>query len=265
MNQQAVDIDVNTVAIAGFIIFALLSGFIVFFIILYRQMQAHHQREKERIRVEMERQQLAAQLEISEETMRRISMEIHDNVGQVLTLAKLQLNQITPEKMQEGLSNGRDLITRALSDLRNLSRSLNGQFLTSVNLAEALERELGLIRGTGVMECQLHVNTYIPTLSDRHQIMLFRCTQEAMSNAMKHSKGSQLIVDLSCETEILKVTVTDNGEGLDISAMTSGVGMKSLKERMEMIGGHFSINSAPGNGTSVVLTVPVQPENTQHA
>jgi signal transduction histidine kinase len=264
MNPNAVDINVNTVAITGFLIFALLGGFIVFFIILYRQTQRNHQREKERIRVEMERQQLEAQLEITEETMRRISMEIHDNVGQVLSLAKLQLAQTSPDKIEESIHAGRDLITRALADLRNLSRSLNGQYITEISLSDAIQRELKLVSGTGTLECQFFSDDDIPALTDRQQIMLFRCIQESISNAIKHAKGNGIIIHLKYANSVLTASIEDNGQGMDLANVTHGIGMQSLSERMHLISGEMHLESAPNKGTKITLTLPVLAETTQY-
>ena len=149
-----------------------------------------------------------------------------------------------------------ELVSRALADLRNLSRSLNGNFILENGLVRSVERELDVIEKSGIIQCVFsHVGEY-PRLSPQHEIIVFRCVQEALNNAVKHSQCTALNVEISTIENSVSIVVTDNGKGLSASD-NEGIGMNSMKQRIATLGGQMQVKSS-ANGTSVLFQLPNQ-------
>src|SRR5215217_4883298 len=130
---------------------------LTFFFLLFLQnsrRKFHHQQELQMIQTRFEQEILLAQLEIQEQTLKNISEEIHDNIGQTLSLVKLNLNTINIAQENGALQkidNSRDLVTKAITDLRSLSKSLHSDSILSAGLISAIEYELGLIEKVGTI------------------------------------------------------------------------------------------------------------------
>src|SRR5690606_37149424 len=146
---------------------------------------------------------LRTQLELSEQVMRNISEEIHDNIGQTLTVAKLSLNAMSDNDYKEHARNAKELITRSLQDLRNLSKALNGDYILREGLQNALAREVDVINASGELNCVFEGEIPANWLTANSEIILFRCVQEALSNALKHASASCIKVVSAMAQDLL--------------------------------------------------------------
>ena len=133
--------------ITGTIIFLLVALFMVSFLFLYRKRQHHHLKEKEQMKNEFKQELLRTQLEIQEQTFKTISQEIHDNIGQMLSLAKMNLSkfEIDRHNSDEAVLSAKNLVSRAVSELRELSKTLNTDTISSIGLIKSIELELQLV------------------------------------------------------------------------------------------------------------------------
>jgi len=145
---------VGTVVILFFVVF-----FYLFLIQLHRR-RIKHQEEMFALTVQYEQTLLQSQLEIQEQTFKNISQEIHDNIGQVLSLAKLTLNTIETAEANDKINITEELLGKAINDLRNLSRSLNSEKITDSGLAQALQHELSVIEKVSSIQTQFLINGY---------------------------------------------------------------------------------------------------------
>ena len=140
------------------LIILLLLIFSILLLLKYRRKRNSHRHEKQQLQNVFQQELLRSQLEIQEQTFKNISQEIHDNIGQVLTLAKLNINTMPdcPSKdLQEKINDTRELITKAIQDLRDLSKSLNTDFVTEMGLIKSIEYELNLVKKIGGLETSL--------------------------------------------------------------------------------------------------------------
>lgn len=243
--------SIVTISIFGVALAVIVLSFFIFFIFKYRQRQEEHKREKELLMMEMTR----AQMEIQEQTMQNISLEIHDNIGQTLSLAKMHINSITADNVEQQKTESRDLISRAVQGLRDLSKSLNGDYILDLGLEGAILRELKIIEATGVFKTDFEGDDKDPGLGEQEEVILFRCVQEAMNNAVKHSEANLLKVELRCPRDQVVITVTDNGKGFADDKVKS-VGMHSIERRIKMLGGKFSMGNLSQGGAQLIFTVP---------
>src|SRR6476620_6874685 len=139
--------EVGIIVIASFFLLLVAVG-IIALVMVYRRKQAEYIHEQTRMKAAFEKELLGAQLEIQEQTMKHIAQEIHDNIGGTLTLAKLNLNTIRTEQTNgsaEKIGNAKELVTKAIGDLRILSKTLHGEAVLSAGIINAIEMELKLI------------------------------------------------------------------------------------------------------------------------
>jgi two-component system, NarL family, sensor kinase len=245
---------------------SLLVGFLVAVIIVFvLEFKKRQKRQHELLNAQFQQELLRTQLEIQEQTFRNISQEIHDNIGQVLTLAKLNLNTITSHSVSEDinnkLTNSKDLITKAIQDLRDLSKSLNTEFISEAGLLKSIEYELELLRRTGSIQIiTMQEGEYYP-LPQQKELILFRIFQEVLNNIMKHSQATEIKVILNFQPQHFSLEILDNGDGFNSDEVGQngqyGLGIKNMQNRSKIIGANFTINSQPGKGTTVRIDLPI--------
>ena len=237
------------IIIASFV-FLLLAFFIIYLAIF-------HNKRKSIFRQQL----LQTQLEIQEQTLKTISEEIHDNVGQVLSLAKLNLNTvgaIADQQVQSKIDSTKDLVSKAINDLRDLSRSLHGEKIGEIGLQEAIANELKIIQNTGQFETELNINGQLYKQDPQKEMVLFRIVQEALHNAVKHSSADHLKVLMNYNAAYFSLTITDDGNGFapdQLLTSQSGIGLKSMRNRAALIGGEFDVHSSK-DGTAISIQLP---------
>lgn len=239
----------------------LLISIILVSAILYYNRRRKHTQEKKMMQSEFQQELLRTQLEIQEQTLKNISEEIHDNIGQVLSLAKLHLNTVpsTDEASMAKVSDAKELVSKAINDLRDLSRSLHGEKLAEIGLQQTITNELKTLQNLGQFKTSLQVNGDVYKLDNQKSIVLFRMVQEALHNALKYSKASSISVELHYEPTVFKLAVCDDGVGFDQQLQNpneTGIGLKNIKNRAALLGGNISVNSSPGNGTKIYIAIP---------
>lgn len=248
------------IIVIGSAFFLLVAIGIILLVFVYQKKQARYLQEKAALKAAFEKELLEAQLEMQELTLKNIAQEIHDNIGQTLSLAKLNLNTINPEKaaaLPEKLANTKELVSKAISDLRTLSKTLHNEAVLSLGLAEAIELELRLIEKAGVFQTALNVNGSPASLDPQKELILFRAVQEALNNAIKHSGASRIDVNLQYTDAELQVAVKDNGKGFRTDVAGQGSGMRNMQNRAMLIGGHFRVSSTEAAGTEIRLNLPI--------
>ena len=198
-----------------------------------------------------EREISETQIEIREETLRNISWELHDNIGQLMTLAKLQV-QMVPEK-SENLEEASETIGKAIRELRVLSKLINPEALKNLSLEEALQLEMERFNRLEFLEASLTVDGTPKPLDAKEEIIIFRILQEFFSNTIKHSKASTLCVGIDYMDGNLTITADDDGVGFDENLNFAGIGIKNMKNRARLIDADLQIESEKDRGTILRL------------
>ena len=210
---------------------------------------------------------LATELSLAEERVRRqIAHELHDYLGQLLVVSRLKITQAMPRVSDDMTQQQLRDADRSLQDCISYTRSLVAE------LTPPVLREFGLVMGLTWLADQMEqhgltvaVTIGAPSVALREDdsILLFQCVRELLMNVVKHAGASHaaLVIALTPDHR-LTITVTDRGRGFDPAAeqvaSVEHFGLFSIRERMEAIGGALSITSAPGQGTSAMLTLPVE-------
>jgi two-component system, NarL family, sensor kinase len=257
--------EIYFVIIIGAILGLLLIGFIVSMLIFYKQRQHRQEQEMESIKDKYDKEVLRSQLEIQENTFKTISQELHDNIGQMLSVVKLSLSALPLEKdhpAHDLAVHSREVLNKAIFDLSHLTKSLHTDRIRDVGLVESMKFELTTIRNTGLLQTQFAVTGLETTLPEQKSIFLFRMFQEALNNILKHSRATDVSVGVEyMEDETFVLEVKDNGVGFDpdevpVTNSGKGVGLKSMMNRAKMIGAEIRIESIKQKGTKVVIKLP---------
>mgnify|MGYP001574993141 CR=1 FL=1 len=241
------------------VIFLAAALFFLLYVNLYNKKKRKLIKEKQQLESQHTQALLQTQLEIQEQTLKTISQEIHDNVGQALSLAKLNLNTLdfdTGASKEEKIENSILLVGKAINDLRDLSRSLNGDKIADLGLQDAIDNELKIIRNTGLMHTNLTTEGAPYVLQNQHEMVIFRIVQESLNNAVKHSKAKNINIHINYQPSHCSITIADDGEGFNanlLEATQTGIGLKNMQNRANLIHANFSIESAPGKGTTVLI------------
>ncbi|OGV42578.1 MAG: hypothetical protein A2X46_04755 [Lentisphaerae bacterium GWF2_57_35] len=218
----------------------------------------------ERKRIEEERRQLALRLlDIQEEERKRLSSTLHDHLGQLLTLTRLELGslQLADKDSQKNHANALQHLNEALQSIRNMAISLRPPILDDLGLEAALETLAEEFEeGSKIVTKFQRLGAKNNTLSKSVQTCFYRVLQEALTNVAKHARATHVDVALQFKSSDVSLTIQDNGQGLLRKNPTSnhGIGLLGLQERMIRCGGRMDIQSKAGKGTTLVASIPIE-------
>jgi two-component system sensor histidine kinase UhpB len=213
-------------------------------------------------RLEAERRRAgSAALQAQEEERTRVARDLHDEVNQSLTGLLLRLEaarEAAPPELEAELAETKALANQAMRELLSLARQLRPTALDDLGLKAAIA---GQVEQTarGEMEAEFVAEGDFSGLDDDAQLVVYRVAQEALSNAARHSGAAHVTVRL-CRSDDggVELTVSDDGCGFAFDESEGGLGIGGMRERALLIGGELTIESRPGHGTTVRLTVPGQ-------
>ena len=257
--------EIYFLIIIGIILGLLLVSFIVGVLILYKRRQKRQEQEVARMKDMYEKETLRSQLEIQENTFKTISQELHDNIGQMLSVVKLSLSALPLEKdhkAQDLVKHSQEVLNKAIVDLSDLNKSLHPDRITDIGLADSIRYELAAIKKSGLLEVQFSVAGQEVRFPEEKAIFLFRMFQELLNNVLKHSKAKKINVDLTFNSDnTFVMEVEDNGMGFATDgkgsplSFSKGVGLTSLFNRAKLIGADINITSVINQGTRVVIKI----------
>lgn len=242
------------------IFFVAFIGGIIVFVRQYRIKKKIHEEELKMIDLLHKQELLQMQAEIQKETMKHIGREIHDNVGQKLTLSSLYLQQLNYENkapnIEENINTINEIINESLNDLRRLSKSLTDDVIEQSTIFELIENEISKINDLKPFKIVLKNNVKQDDFTYQTKSILLRVVQEFLQNSIKHAECEQVIIELSIIKSDLVVFLKDDGKGFDTKAIQSkGIGLRNMKKRIEMLKGTFDVKSN-SEGTSLNVKIP---------
>ncbi len=247
----------------GTIIFLIAPVFVVGFTMLYNKRKKRHLEEKEQMEQNFNNELVKTQHEIREQTMQTIGADLHDNVGQLLSLTSFTLKSIAygdPDAMMKKVSDAIELTSRSIQEMRLLGKLLQGEQLIGIGLSEAIKQEVKWLEKTEIY----HVNYINELKSDlisnpEKDLIIFRILQEVLNNAIKHAQADVINIKLSYRDEQLQLYITDNGIGFDVANMQKGqlgMGLQNIRKRAVLIGGQTYIHSVHREGTRIHVFIP---------
>lgn len=201
-------------------------------------------------------------IDAQEDERQYLSRELHDGLGQLILATRMKLDQLSgceSETNTRLIGEARELIGVTVNEIRNISNHLMPAVLHEFGLQAAINRLAIETSGNGPAQV-----TFISGIDDKElvgqrlQIYLYRIVQEALNNVVKHARANSVLIELSGKNETICLKIQDDGQGFDLGRkrILSGNGISNMKERTNLLGGHFGISSEPGKGTSIAIEIP---------
>jgi PAS domain S-box-containing protein len=230
----------------------------------------------ERKLAEQQNEQLTSQLRIERDRLLRrevevrtqIGRDLHDGPVQQVAVAELNVQYVrrvaqhAPERLNEALDDLREQLQRATRDLRSVLYELRPLGIAEEGLIVVLQQYLSKLGDAQGVRIHFTATANARRLAPDHEAAVFIIVQEALNNARKHSKGSDIWISIRADADALTAEVRDNGQGFDVAQVQANYiqrgsfGLLNMSERAQLIGGTCEMRSEVGNGTSVVVRVP---------
>ncbi len=196
----------------------------------------------------------------------RLSRELHDGIGQSLIAVKLQLENAETQNysmMRAGIDSAKNMIDITIEEVRHVCNALLPAALNEfgiVSTLRALSSELGSLAG---FKASFENEGSLDRMSKKSQIYLYRIAQEALNNITKHARATQVNMKLTRENNIVTLEVSDNGKGFIFDPVCFALrnGLQNMRERTNLLDGEFIVNSQPGIGTTIKVSIPYDTEN----
>ncbi|MEE9349710.1 MAG: sensor histidine kinase [Flavobacteriaceae bacterium] len=254
--MQITELHTTELLIIATTIIVLLLGLTLVFLFLFIQKKKKlHFEEKRKFKEDFNNALAKSQNEIRERALENLSWEIHDNVGQLLSVSKMQLNVLESqvlEKNKAGIHEVGSLVSKSLQDLRALSKSLNPVAIRNIGLIQAIKLEIDRYNRLNFIKGNLKIINDPLEIDSKKETILFRIVQETINNTVKHAKASELNVSLEFKNDSLDIKITDNGIGFDVNKHDekSGIGLLNMKGRAALIKATYTIESTINKGTT---------------
>lgn len=211
-------------------------------------------------------------LEVQEEDRRRVAYDIHDGLGQLMTASSMHLEAFSAQRQEAGSREGevefnkaKSCLRDAVVEMRRMVSEVGPLLLEEVGLVEASRRLLADLAERQSWETEFEGDVDVEHLDRMAGMALFRIVQEALANAAKHSRAKKVRIGFRREADLLSLEVRDWGKGFDVNDVLAQrgpglhVGLLGMRERATLIGGDFTMESAPGKGTRITVSAPVAP------
>ncbi|HKI67494.1 MAG TPA: sensor histidine kinase [Solirubrobacterales bacterium] len=209
-------------------------------------------------RLEAERRRAgSAALRAQEEERARVARDLHDEVNQSLTGLLLRLEAVreaAPPALEPEIAETRALASQAMRELLSLARQLRPTALDDLGLEAAIAGQVEGLRRSG-LEAELRAEGDLSELDDDAQLVLYRVAQEALTNAARHGEAGRIDVTLRRAADRVELEVSDDGRGFAFEQSERGLGIGGMRERALLVGGELTIESRPGQGTTVKLHI----------
>ncbi|MBM7418239.1 MULTISPECIES: sensor histidine kinase [Chryseobacterium] len=212
------------------------------------------QKEKD---MRFEKELATSQIEMKEQTLNYIGQELHDDLGQKLSVVRLRQNQLIAkmkDSEKEELVELNELLGECIQDIRDLSKTLITEQVIHFGLIESLEREISKIQKLRLLKIELITQKHDIDIMPKHGLILFRIIQESINNILKHSKAKNVSIKIEDDHEKLDILISDNGKGFNTNLKKDGSGLKNMELRAKIIHAEFSIQSEPEKGTQTSIT-----------
>lgn len=202
-------------------------------------------------------QELANSLvEIKEQTLNYVGQELHDDLGQKLSVARLMTSKMSysnDEQRKQIVEEINLLIGECIQDIRNLSKVFITKQVKHFGFVESLEREIFRIKRLQLMKVDYEINNHDVEMNPEHALILFRIIQECINNVIKHSKSHSIQVLIDDQETHINISITDKGIGFSFNQNDDGSGLKNMISRSKIINADFKIESSNNHGTQVLI------------
>lgn len=250
--------DIILVYFIGTVGMMLLAGGLFYFFTTYQKRLLKKQLELNIVKQEQQEQIIRNTIQSQEKERKRIAQDLHDEVGAMLSVVKLNVGRIEKKSEEETAKalagDTKEYLDEVITQVRRISRNLLPPSLEKLGLFNALEELAKWVNKADQLQIECWSSGEQFRFDSKKELAIFRVVQELMNNAIKHSGASQINVNLRFTNNALAVGLSDNGKGFKLEEMTrTGLGLRNLESRSEMAGAKFKMKSTVGKGTSAVI------------
>lgn len=219
--------------------------------------------EKMEAELHFQNELVQTRIEIKDQTLSEISKELHDNIGQILSVAIMQVNMYSKDLSKVSTNEMDDLkgvLAKSLDEIRILSKIINRENFSNLNFEEAITLDLERIRKLKKIQCDFEVIGDIPEINKEHELIIYRIFQEAIHNVLRHSHSEFIALQMKATAKNLTIKLADQGVGFDVKKASGGLGLHNMKLRAKLIGATIGIDSG-AKGSEIVLQYPLSDEH----
>ena len=196
----------------------------------------------------------------------RISRELHDDLGQALTMHLMDIRNLqaeppqAPEVLASRLENLHKQTHEIFIKVRQLAHDLRPPILDTLKFDQAVRSYCDEFSSRTHLPLILEIDPFLPDLPDVHTVILYRVLQESLANVAKHAQASRIWVELGFDDQTVTLTIQDNGRGLSAEdKSTKGIGITGIRERLALVSGELSLRSSSSGGTILSAAIPLKP------
>jgi signal transduction histidine kinase len=247
---------ITILALIGIVLLLIVVA-IVIFLSQYRKRKIEYTHNQMIMQQQHQQELLQREINIQAQTMKDIGQDIHDNVGQKLTLASIQTQQLAIQnEANNSIVQLKDLINEALHDVRNLSRQLANNSVSINELKETIAKEKTYIELHTSIAYNIEYKILPTHLPYQYKYQIHRILQEFTSNSIKYAQCKTITVELNLVQDIMQVNIKDDGKGFDINGSHKGIGIKNMNYRASLMAAECNVVSTP-QGTSLTIKIPI--------
>lgn len=243
------------------VVLVIITSLVVVFFVVFQRRKNKLILDKIKQQQAFEAEIVQAQTEAQEQTLKNIGWELHDNVGQLLSFASMQLSILKMQmdtELREKFKDTSEALSNGLKEVRALSKTLNNDVVLNIGFEKSITNELDRLKRMKFNDATLVIKGDKQEFKDRkHEIIIFRIIQEFLSNSVKYSEAQNLNIILDYSTEHIQITAKDDGKGFDETTIEQGSGLINMRSRAELIGATLEIRSKPNEGVLLTLNYPL--------
>jgi len=238
----------------------ILASLIVIALFIGQKRKFRHRKELIDMKHNYDQEVLRTQLETQTQTFETISQELHDNVGNLISMAMVQMKSGGDGASAKAKNDSLHLLDEAMDILRDISRSINPENIQRRGLGQSIRNELDRMRRSRLYTAEYVSEGVEFAMEPQLQIILFRIVQEALNNVIKHSGGNRITVSTCFNEPILSIAIQDNGKGFVFQDgqgdFLNHSGIQNMRKRARLIGAELTLKSELEKGTLVQLDYP---------
>jgi len=251
MDREEIQLLVISLSIVFFTLLVIL--FVLFF--YFQKKKTQFLIDKMESELYFQSELVKTRVEIKDQTLSEISKELHDNIGQILSVAIMQVNLLSSNKNL--VNNGdfnelKEVLAKAINEIRILSRIINRENLIEINFIDAIQLDFERIKKLKKIKCIFNLEGDFPLINKEHELIIYRIFQEAIHNSLVHSRSETIEMNIICHKDKFVSKLKDYGVGFDLNSTSEGLGLNNMRLRAKLIGANLSIVSNEG-GTNLVL------------
>ncbi|MEE4285810.1 MAG: sensor histidine kinase [Mariniphaga sp.] len=252
--------EIVLIYIAGTFGMIILAGAVFFFFVTYQKRLLKKELEINKIKTNQQAEILRNTILAQEKERKRIAQDLHDEVGAMLSVVKLNVSRIERktgnDSAKELANETKTYLEDVITQVRRISRALMPPSLEQLGLDYAVTEFVTWANKSGQIEVEYWKSGDPLRFNSKKELAVFRIIQELVNNAIKHAGASKILIKARYTPGAVAVSVTDDGVGFELEQMTkTGLGLKNLESRTQILDARIKINSSPGKGTSAVLLI----------